>query len=125
MAKKNETNLTVLVVENDMDDYALLELYLTRKKHHIVNAIDTVSALNLLETLSNEIDLILTDLCMPPGQDGLALAKSIRAKGLQTPIWLLSDHLSPEVHVKAKQIGIEKVIPKSNMIRELRVAGLV
>jgi CheY-like chemotaxis protein len=71
---------SILLIEDDEGLAYALSASLKRGGHQIVSALDGISALKALET-DEPIDLLLTDLVMPPGQpNGLSLALMARQK---------------------------------------------
>lgn len=77
----------ILVVEDDATVRNLVMRLLTVSGHQAYEAENGSVALDVIEDV--EIDLILSDLCMPV-MDGVHLLSSLRAQGDQTPFVAMS-----------------------------------
>ncbi len=86
---------TILVVEDDPDVRALLELFLKEEGHNAVCFRDGGAALDLVQRGSLRPDLILADYNLPGGVNGVQLALRLREK-LQdeTPVIILTGDIS-------------------------------
>lgn len=71
-------------------------------------------------------DLILLDI-MLPGMDGLAMLRRLRAKGLGTPVMMLTARGDLSTKIDALEIGADDYLPKPFHVEELvaRVNALV
>jgi len=77
---------TILIVDDDKDIVALLELYLKNEGYKIFKGYDGEEALKIIDQQS--IDLVILDVMMPK-IDGLEVCKQIR-NSQNTPILMLS-----------------------------------
>jgi PAS domain S-box-containing protein len=68
---------TVLVVDDEPDLLEIACIYLTEMGHHPLQATDGTSALELVNR-RQDIELVITDVIMPGGMDGLELVRTIR-----------------------------------------------
>ena len=68
---------TVLVVDDEADLLEIAHAYLAEMGHSTLRADNAASALNVLAQYK-EIDLMITDITMPGGMNGVALAKKAR-----------------------------------------------
>lgn len=59
--------------------------------------------------LGRSYDVIVLDQRMPPGMDGVDLAKRLRSQGDPTPIVLHSAYLNPDVERQAGELGLPTV----------------
>jgi CheY-like chemotaxis protein len=57
------------------------------------------------------VDIILTD-CNMPRMDGITLVTTLRARGDQTPVIMLSGQDDPHFVVRAIRAGVNNYIPK-------------
>jgi CheY-like chemotaxis protein len=71
------TGGTVLVVDDEADLLEIAHAYLTEMGYSALRADNAASALNAL-ALHKEIDLMLTDIIMPGGMNGVELAEKAR-----------------------------------------------
>ena len=97
-------SLRVVVADNDDDALELLTLDLGLEGHDVVGrATDGRSAVDLCRAL--EPDVLVVDLRMPPGLDGLAVAEQLRSqRGLR--IVLYTNYRDAEVGRRADLLGI-------------------
>jgi CheY-like chemotaxis protein len=97
----------VLVVEDDGDIRAMVELTLEAEGHHVSSA--TNGAEGLERVRADGFDLILLDLKMPV-MDGWEFARRYREGGGEAPIVVLSAAQDAERH--ARSIGAAHVLAK-------------
>jgi two-component system cell cycle sensor histidine kinase/response regulator CckA len=71
---------TILVVEDEDAVRRLVRLVLTRQGYHVLEADCGASALDLWNEHADEIDLLLTDMIMPGGMNGRALAEKLQSQ---------------------------------------------
>ncbi len=87
----------ILIVDDDPEVRALLDLLLTDEGHHTAIAGDGVSALKLVKDGVIKPDLILTDYNLPNAMDGLRLAANLRETlGATCPVIILTGDISTE-----------------------------
>ena len=86
---------TILIVDDEKEIADLVELYLRNENYHIEKAVDSETALDILE--KEKIGLALLDV-MLPDMDGFTLCKKIREK-----------HLFPIIMLTAKNTDIDKI----------------
>ncbi len=88
------------------------------------HTIDVVPSVPLaLATLDNvAYDVVLTDLHMPPGPDGIELIRQMRARELDVPILMLTGHATIETAVDAMREGAFDYLGKSASPDELSTA---
>ena len=71
---------TILLVEDEFRLRVMLENLLQQDGYRIIPAANATEALQLWARHSQEIDLVLTDLIMPEGMNGLDLSQKLRAE---------------------------------------------
>lgn len=82
---------TILVVEDDEDVRRMTFRILNRLGYRVHQAKDGKAALNLLEN-ENPMDLLLTDLVLPGGMNGLQIAKAVGKIGPRTKVLFMSGY---------------------------------
>lgn len=88
---------TILIVEDDPEVRALLQLLLEGEGHVIHSADDGVAALKLVADGSFKPDLVLTDYNLPHDMDGLQVARKLRdILGATLPVIVLTGDISTE-----------------------------
>lgn len=94
----------VLTVDDSASMRALLDAALTSRGYLVTQAEDGIAALEWLQGLNNDVDVIITDINMPR-MDGFALIEQLRAQPRfrDFPIIVLSTESSN--HKKARASG--------------------
>ena len=89
---------TIMVVDDDVDMRALVELHLQGAGYRVLGAADGFDALMLLA--QGEVELVLSDVNMP-NLDGLKLIEIMRQKQIEVPTLFLtaSEDAETEAHV--------------------------
>jgi PAS domain S-box-containing protein len=90
-ASADAAGLKVLLVEDD-DDVALLTAEMLRHLGHEVARVESAGAARLALAEGVGADLVLTDVVMPGGQDGLDLARSLAEERPEMPVLLCSGY---------------------------------
>ncbi|MCL4299711.1 MAG: response regulator [Anaerolineae bacterium] len=108
---------TVLAVDDREDSLKFLREYVLEPNgYHMIEARNGLDALEI--TLSQKVDLIISDLVMPR-MGGLELLESLREKGLDTPAILMTFHGSEGTAVRAFRLGARDYIIKPFAIDEM------
>jgi len=97
----------ILVVDDEEKMRRLLEMSLKNMGHEVVMAADGVEALACCDEAP--FDLILTDLKMPR-MDGLQLLKTLRERGEEVPVIVLTAFGTIETAVEAMKLGASDYI---------------
>lgn len=92
----------ILVVDDEEKMRRILELALVGMGHEVVQAGDGQDALERLS--EGNFDLVLTDLRMPR-LDGVGLLQTLRTRGEDMPVIVLTAHGSVESAVEAMKLG--------------------
>jgi two-component system phosphate regulon response regulator OmpR len=105
----------LLIVDDDERIRGLLRKFLARHGFLVSVARDAAHARRVLAGL--EFDLIVMDVMMP-GEDGVALTRSLRSS-LQTPILLLTARGETEDRIAGLEAGADDYLPKPFEPKEL------
>lgn len=111
----NELDAHLLVVDDDERIRSLLKKFLMRNGFLVSTARDAAHARRVLAGL--EFDLIVLDVMMP-GEDGMALTRSLR-ETLQTPILLLTAKGDTDNRIEGLEAGADDYLPKPFEPKEL------
>ena len=85
-------NETILLVEDEPALLAVAKRALTRLGYHVLSAADGREALALWEQHASAVDLVLTDMRMPRGMNGLVLAEKLAASKPSLKIIIMSGY---------------------------------
>ena len=110
-----ETESQILVVDDDSEIRSLLAEYLERNGLKTLVAADGASMWRTLDTA--RVDLIVLDL-MLPGEDGLTLCRTLRARS-SVPIIMLTARREPLDRIVGLEMGADDYLPKPFEPREL------
>jgi DNA-binding response OmpR family regulator len=78
----------ILIVDDDIDIIEASKVMLELDGHEVLAAYNLKDGLNA--ALEQKPDLMILDVMMDEPDDGFALAQSIRGRGIQTPIIMLT-----------------------------------
>ena len=109
------SNLHILVVDDDDRIRSLLKEYLSENNYIVSTAEDSEEAKKKLDYL--KFDIIILDVMMP-GQNGYELTKEIRKK-IKIPIILLTARGEVENRIKGLELGADDYIGKPFEPKEL------
>lgn len=109
MTKQATSETHILIVDDDDRIRDLTKQFLAREGHRITAASDAEAARKLLQTF--DFDLAILDIMMP-GEDGLSLLKSLRDKGDDTPILLLTARGQASDRIEGLRLGADDYLPK-------------
>jgi CheY-like chemotaxis protein len=110
----------VLIVDDHADLRKLIALTLGSTDYELVEAVDGPSALE--EVRRQAPDLILLDLMLPGGIDGIEICRRVRAdpRCAQTRVVLLTAADQALQRERAKEVGVDSYLPKPFSPLELR-----
>ena len=97
-------SLNILLADDEDDLRLSLAELLNFRGHRVIDAANGQHALELFHANQNELDLIISDICMP-GLSGIELGKRIREKNKNIPIAFITGFGQEEEIRAAKVIG--------------------
>jgi CheY-like chemotaxis protein len=113
----------LLVLEDDVDTQALLQMYLAKEEYAVTLANDGIEA--LLQLGKQHFDLILSDINMP-NLDGIKLLELKNQKGITTPVVFLTADSTAEQEQKCLELGaidyIQKPLKKAILLLRIKRA---
>jgi DNA-binding response OmpR family regulator len=108
--------MKVLLVEDEPKMAALIRRVLTAERFVVDGAADGATAIAL--ATSGDYDVAVVDR-MLPDMDGLAVIRVMRAKGVRTPVLMLTALGSVEQRVEGLDAGADDYLPKPFAFTEL------
>lgn len=109
--------LKILAVDDDPFTLKMLDKKLTKEGYDIETASDGVEAGKLIS--QKFYDIIITDLVMPGGVDGIDVLEAAKTKNKETEVILLTAHASVENAVEAMKKGAADYLQKPINFYEL------
>lgn len=106
----------LLVVDDDHRIRDLVASFLRRNDFRVTVASDVLSARNAMRGLS--FDLVVLDVMMPGGMDGMTFAREIRQSS-RVPILMLTARAEKEDRVRGLECGVDDYLTKPYEPREL------
>jgi two-component system response regulator AtoC len=107
----------ILVADDDAGILGLLENFLTGEGYEFDAANSGEEALE--KAKSNPPDLLLVDVYMPPGIDGIEVIKQLQAEKLQVPVIAFTAEGGSQMAIEAMQLGAYDYITKPFDLDEL------
>ena len=116
----------ILVVEDERHLGVGIKYNLEAESYRVTLVEDGPTALRLVDTLGESIDLIVLDL-MLPGMSGYSVCEAIREAGLPLPVLMLSARTLPEDRTRGFDVGANQYMSKPFELDELlsRVKNLL
>ena len=102
---------TILIVDDSPTVIKFMSFSLKRQGYQVLCACDGMDALEKLSTLSEDVDLIITDLNMP-NLDGYGLIEAVRQNRQTTPIIILSSEEGDEDQRRGMEVGANSYLVK-------------
>ncbi|MDX1907117.1 MAG: response regulator transcription factor [Bacteroidia bacterium] len=106
----------VLIIEDDPDIIALLELHLRDQGYEVT--LTQTGPDGLKAALHQHFQLIILDLTLPGGVNGIEICRQLRATGSKTPILMLTARSEEIDKVLGLEMGADDYMTKPFSIRE-------
>jgi len=107
------TSINTLLIEDNSDDVALIERYLSASKQVKYNVIHFDTLAGGLEGLQRVLfDVILLDLSLPDGPAGIKTFETVFAHASRIPIIVLTGHDDDDLAVEAVHKGAQDYLVK-------------
>lgn len=116
MAELTKNSIKVLVVDDDARLRDLLDRYLTQNGF-VVSTLPDARDLN--RKLERDTPHLIVLDWMMPGQDGLAVCKDLRTRGVETPVLMLTAKADEEARVAGLEAGADDFLAKPFSPKEL------
>lgn len=109
--------LKILIVDDDPVTRSLLSKRLTKAEYEVESANSGVEAVNLIA--QNYYDVVMTDLMMPGGIDGIGVLETAKENNLKTEVILITAHGSIDNAIVAMKKGAADYLQKPINFDEL------
>jgi len=109
----------VLIVDDEKNMRWVLGQALSGDGYEVLEASDGLEALSIIS--DQEPDVMVLDHRMP-GKDGMEVLRTVRSKGLQFPIIMLTAHGNVATAVEAMKAGASEYLTKPFDLEELKLA---
>lgn len=116
----------ILVVEDEQHLGVGIKYNLEAENYRVTLVEDGITALRLLNSLGDSIDLVILDL-MLPGMSGYSVCETIRDSGMEVPVLMLSARTLAEDRTRGFDVGANQYMSKPFELDELlsRVKNLL
>jgi two-component system nitrogen regulation response regulator NtrX len=114
------TNASILIIDDEQDIRAALRGIFEDEGWQVTEAAN--GSEGLATALDGDFDLVFLDIWMP-GMDGMAVLTSLREKGVDTPVIMISGHGNIETAVAALKNGAFDFIEKPLSLQNILVAA--
>lgn len=108
--------MKILIIEDDKTILSFVSKGLREESHVVVNALDGKTGFDL--AVSGDFDFIILDLMLPK-MDGIQICRSLRDKGIKTPILMLTAKDSVENRIEGLDVGADDYMIKPFAFSEL------
>jgi PAS domain S-box-containing protein len=102
---------SLLVVDDEGPLRTLLAAAFGRKGYNVITAATGLEAIDLIGDNTRRIDAVLLDLNMP-GSNGIQVLKVIRTTRPNTPVLVISGHITPDVRNEFQQLNQRDFVQK-------------
>lgn len=111
---------TILIVDDSPTLLKFVSVSLKANGYEVVTACDGMEAIERLSTLSQTVDLVITDLNMP-NLDGFALIETLRSSNQHrtTPIIILSSEEGEDDRERGLEVGASSYLVKPFKVKPL------
>jgi two-component system, cell cycle sensor histidine kinase and response regulator CckA len=89
---KDARRPSILIVDDEESIRKLMTAVLEPTGYRILQAASSDEALRALEIHGEDVHLVVTDIQMPPGMDGLSLVESVRRSHPNLPVVFISGY---------------------------------
>ncbi len=112
-------HIKILVVDDDPVTQAMLKKTLTKADYEVDIAENGAQAITFVT--DNYYDVVITDLMMPGGPDGIDVLESVKKNNSETEVFLLTGYASVDTAVIAMKKGAADYLQKPVNVEELQL----
>ncbi len=105
-------NQKILVIDDEKSLLDTMQLILSKAGYSVLTAGTAVEGLKIIKEFENELSLIITDLALPGGFDGINILESVKDISSNIPVIMITAYGNVEVAVEAMQKGAYNFLTK-------------
>lgn len=105
-------NKKILVIDDEKSLLDTMKLILSKSGYMVLTASTAMEGLKMIKELDRDISLIITDLALPGGFDGIDILDAVRDLNSQIPVIMITAYGNVETAVKAMQKGAYNFLTK-------------
>ena len=102
----------ILVIDDEESLLDSMKLILSRSGYTVLTATSAMEALKIVKELDREISLIISDLALPGGFDGIDILEAVKDLDVYIPLIMITAYGDIETAVKAMQKGAYNFLTK-------------
>ncbi len=99
------TNKKILLVDDEQEFREITGKFLLRRNLESLQAESCIAALDILGKRGSEIDIIIMDVSMPPGMDGISCMTEIKKSWPDKEVIILTGHASLQISISGMKQG--------------------
>lgn len=105
-------NKKILVIDDEKSLLDTMKLILSKSGYTVMTASTAMEGLKIIKELDRDISLIITDLALPGGFDGIDILDAVRDLNSDIPVIMITAYGNVETAVKAMQKGAYNFLTK-------------
>jgi len=105
-------NKRVLVIDDEKSLLESMKLILSKSGYTVLTASAAMEGLKIIKELERDLSLIITDLALPGGFDGIDILDAVKDLDIDIPVIMITAYGNVETAVKAMQKGAYNFMTK-------------
>ncbi|HNW82091.1 MAG TPA: sigma-54 dependent transcriptional regulator [bacterium] len=105
-------NKKILVIDDEKSLLDTMKLILSKSGYTVMTSSTAMEGLKIIKELDRDISLIITDLALPGGFDGIDILDAVRDLNSDIPVIMITAYGNVETAVKAMQKGAYNFLTK-------------
>lgn len=105
-------NRKILVIDDEKSLLETMQLILSKSGFTVLTSSTAMEGLKLIKELDRDISLIITDLALPGGFDGIDILDAVKDLNSDIPVIMITAYGNVEIAVKAMQKGAYNFLTK-------------
>lgn len=105
-------NRRILVIDDERSLLESMKLILSKSGYTVLTASTAIEGLKIIKELERDLSLIITDLALPGGFDGIDILDAVKDLDTEIPVIMITAYGNVETAVKAMQKGAYNFMTK-------------